>query len=436
MLRRGGASGSSIGSVAGHVARPPAVPLRCAPSTSSSRSRCYCSRWRCLPSRQPSLATMLLIFAVAFGASLATYRVRARSSACASASSCSRRARSPGYARARSSSDTSSPTSSRASSSTCTLGVATAIIFEAGAVLRRHRHPAARRPPGATWSATGQSAPTHIAVADRFPGRRHRAWRWWASRCWATAYATSLDPTLERRGRLPSLERALTGDGRLRRCFRFCGSRDACSSSTAEGLVACRARCLVRDSEPVRPWVSSANLDSARRHRALDPPPFCRRAVAWSPAPSCSTAWTSSALDSERAHPGTSHRSRLPGCDDLAQPAADRGPPDRRGPRDAPRSRGGAAAFGPGSSSSRSASRSPSAACAVSASAVGRPAPARRHRHRAQRRSGRADRRRADHGPRRHDPGADPGVARSGAGATRDGAAAHHTRSGRRGWHG
>ena len=66
------------------------------------------------------------------------------------------------------------------------------------------------------------------------------------------------------------------------------------------------------------------------------------------------------------------------------------------------------------------------------ASALRGPAPARDDRDRAGLRTARADRRRADHGARRDDPGADPRAARRPQGPPRHGDAAGHPRHGRR----
>ena len=68
----------------------------------------------------------------------------------------------------------------------------------------------------------------------------------------------------------------------------------------------------------------------------------------------------------------------------------------------------------------------------VSASAVGRHATAGDDRDRARLRSLAADRRRADDGPRRHHPGADPGAARQAAARHRHGGPLHHPQPRRR----
>ena len=64
----------------------------------------------------------------------------------------------------------------------------------------------------------------------------------------------------------------------------------------------------------------------------------------------------------------------------------------------------------------------------LSAPALGRPAPARDDRDGARLPAEAADRRRADHRARRHDPGADPGAARRPAARDGHGAAVHHAR--------
>ena len=103
------------------------------------------------------------------------------------------------------------------------------------------------------------------------------------------------------------------------------------------------------------------------------------------------------------------HGDDLPGADDLAQSELHDRRADRRGagaPSRLERARGareGDRAAGP-----RRHSLSRAAHRRLSAQAVRRHAPARHDRDRARLRPGAADRRRADHRARRHDPGADP----------------------------
>ena len=103
-------------------------------------------------------------------------------------------------------------------------------------------------------------------------------------------------------------------------------------------------------------------------------------------------------------------RHGVPGADDVAQSGADHRPPDhrdaaaasRRRPRDGRPARHRA-------SLAWSASPTRSAGCGqYPAPALRRHAPAHHDRHRAHLRAAADHRRRADHGARRHDPGADP----------------------------
>ena len=124
----------------------------------------------------------------------------------------------------------------------------------------------------------------------------------------------------------------------------------------------------------------------------------------------------------------------LPGADDQPQSGADRGRADHRGDPPAPtgqcrrgarpRPRDAAAGQDP---LARDAARR------VSAPALGRHAPARHDRHGAGLRSQDPDRRRADHGARRHHPGADPRPAARPARAHGHGHHADHPRSRRGG---
>ena len=133
--------------------------------------------------------------------------------------------------------------------------------------------------------------------------------------------------------------------------------------------------------------------------------------------------------------PRRAHRDGLPGLDDEPQPAAhgrapDHGEPRRasehvEGRRAAPR--GGAARGG-----RRAGAGAPP--LAVSAPALRRAAPTRRSRDRARAEPGALDRRRADDGARRHDPGAAARAAPARASAARHGADPDHARPrGRRG---
>ena len=109
------------------------------------------------------------------------------------------------------------------------------------------------------------------------------------------------------------------------------------------------------------------------------------------------------------AHPRQRHLDDLPGADDLAQPALHVRQADRRGGRPAP---GPAQArrLGPRrrDAAPRLHPRARAAGARLSAPALRRHAPARHDRHGAVVQSQGADRRRADHGARRHHPGADP----------------------------
>ena len=127
---------------------------------------------------------------------------------------------------------------------------------------------------------------------------------------------------------------------------------------------------------------------------------------------------------------GTRHRDDLPGADDRAQPALHRRQPDRRSARAA---RGAAQERGARARAiellARTGIPDPERRVdAYPAPALGRPAPARDDRDGARLPAQAADRRRADHRARRHDPGADPRPARRAAGRDGHGAPVHHPR--------
>ena len=126
-------------------------------------------------------------------------------------------------------------------------------------------------------------------------------------------------------------------------------------------------------------------------------------------------------------------RHDLPGADDQPQSGADHRLPDRRGADLSPRhvARGGrgrdysSAGEGPHSGGEVAFPR-------ISASLLRRHAPARDDRHGAGLQAEAADRRRADHRARRHDPGADPGAAQGSAAGRGYVDPLHHPRYGRR----
>ena len=136
-------------------------------------------------------------------------------------------------------------------------------------------------------------------------------------------------------------------------------------------------------------------------------------------------------------HPRRAHLHHLPGADDLAVADPHHRRPDRRGA--APPSQGGCgdrARAGDRNAPAGGLSRSREGAAHLSVRAVGRAAPAGDDRHGAGLPAGAADRRRADHGARRHDPGPDPEADQGSPGRARHGAADHHPRPGRRRQHG
>ena len=107
--------------------------------------------------------------------------------------------------------------------------------------------------------------------------------------------------------------------------------------------------------------------------------------------------------------PRQPHRHDLPGADDGAEPGAHHRAPGRRAAAAAPRPVGGRRAQGGARAArARRHSRRGLAARRLSAPVLRRPAPAHRHRDGAGLRARPADRRRADHRARRHDPEADP----------------------------
>ena len=127
--------------------------------------------------------------------------------------------------------------------------------------------------------------------------------------------------------------------------------------------------------------------------------------------------------------PRQRHRDDLPGAAHQPQPGVHGRRPDLRAGQAAPR---GSARRRPGTGPSRpsswSASPAGAARQAVPPRAVGRDAPARDDRDGALLRAQAAHRRRADHRPRRDDPGPDPGAAQGGAGPHALGAPPHHPR--------
>ena len=129
--------------------------------------------------------------------------------------------------------------------------------------------------------------------------------------------------------------------------------------------------------------------------------------------------------------PRPRHRHGVPGADDLAQSGADHRPPDHRDAGAASGRRSRRRPSGARSScSSWSASPTPARRLqAVSASAFRRHAPARDDRHRARLQSQADHRRRADHGARRHDPGADPRADEDADAAAQRRADHHHPQS-------
>ena len=123
------------------------------------------------------------------------------------------------------------------------------------------------------------------------------------------------------------------------------------------------------------------------------------------------------------------HVDDLPGADDGAQPGHDLRPADRRGAGDPHQAR-----RRPAQGQDHRHPDAGEAAGAgarlrlLSAPALGRPAPAHHDRHGAGARSRAADRRRADDGARRHDPGRDPEADRRAAGRPGHRRAVHHPR--------
>ena len=107
--------------------------------------------------------------------------------------------------------------------------------------------------------------------------------------------------------------------------------------------------------------------------------------------------------------PWAAHRHRVPGSHDVAQPRLHGRPPARRG-RARPSPAGQAAGRGPCRRTPRAGvdQRRGEAAQGLPARALRRAAPAGDDRDGAGQRSRPAHRRRADHRPRRHDPGPDP----------------------------
>ena len=130
--------------------------------------------------------------------------------------------------------------------------------------------------------------------------------------------------------------------------------------------------------------------------------------------------------------PRQGDRDHLPGADDLAQPGLQHRRADRRVD---PAARGAGAQGGDGPRGrDAGAGAHPDAAAPgqrLSAPVLGRHAPARHDRHRPGLQPEAADRRRAHHRARRHDPGADPRPARRAEGSAGHGDHADHPRDGR-----
>ncbi len=129
--------------------------------------------------------------------------------------------------------------------------------------------------------------------------------------------------------------------------------------------------------------------------------------------------------------PRQRHRDDLPGPDDVPEPDDDDREADLRGRQDPSRRhrRAGRRAGGGGARPGRPAPPQ-GARSRLSPPAVGRAPPARDDRDGAFLRPEAADRRRADDGARRHDPGADPEPARPDQARTRDGHDPDHPRHG------
>ena len=108
-------------------------------------------------------------------------------------------------------------------------------------------------------------------------------------------------------------------------------------------------------------------------------------------------------------HPRQRHQHDLPGADDEPEPGAQHRPAARRdaAPASGPRPQGGAGARHGHARPRRHPGAGP-AALRISPPDVGRHAAAGDDRHGARLQSQALDRRRADHRPRRHHPGADP----------------------------
>src|SRR5579885_1398897 len=128
-------------------------------------------------------------------------------------------------------------------------------------------------------------------------------------------------------------------------------------------------------------------------------------------------------------NPRQPHRHRLPGADDLAQPAAHAGKADRRDIAYPPPhvGRSGAGAH-PGAAPARRAARGREPAQRLSAPALRRSAASGDDRDGDRQRARHPDRRRADDGARRHHPGADSRFDARPARPARHGAAADHPR--------
>ena len=171
------------------------------------------------------------------------------------------------------------------------------------------------------------------------------------------------------------------------------------------------------------------------RHRAVDPAadrdaagPDRRRAH---PLRGQGSARARRARDAR--DPRQPDRDDLPGADDVAQPGAHRRRPDRRGGAAAPEQVAAEArAARDRDARARRHSGARRARRRVSAPALGRHAAARDDRDGARVRARAADRRRADHRARRHDPGADPRAAASRCSASSAWHPAHHARPRRR----
>ena len=193
---------------------------------------------------------------------------------------------------------------------------------------------------------------------------------------------------------------------------RRCSRCRACARGSTPAAATCtRSTASTSRSAGVRCSASSASPARARASRCCRSCGSSTSRAASCPAACASTASTSSNLRQEGAarDPRQPHLDGVPAAERQPAPVLQRRTADQRGVRDPPQlvAQGGRREGGRDAAGGRHP-RPEATREVVPAPAVGRPGPARDDRDGARRRARAADRRRADHRARRHDPGPDP----------------------------